>query len=67
MFEHRGHIEDLARGHSMRVEMRRPFPRRSRRQRLLDLGVQFETTALAILASGEAGIGNQLFAIDQPA
>src|SRR5258705_3562664 len=67
MFEHRGHIEDLARGNAILVEERRPFPRRPRRQRAFDLGVQFETTALAILASGEAGIGNQLFAIDQPA
>src|SRR3981189_3523118 len=67
MFEHRRHIEDLPRGNSILVEEHRPFPRRPRRQRAFDLGVQFETTPLAILASGEAPMGDQLFAIDQPA
>src|SRR5262249_29064180 len=67
MREHGGHVEDPAGGHPVLVEERRPFLRRSSRQRLLDFSLQFETAPLAILAAGEARIGDELTAADQAA
>src|SRR6516165_4524951 len=67
MLEHGGHVEHFAGGNAALVEESRPFLRRSHRERLLDLSLQFEPTALAILARGEARIGGELTAADQPA
>src|SRR6516165_6849872 len=67
MCEHGGHVEDFARGDAVLVEGRRPFLRRSRRERLFDLSLQFETAPLAILAASEARIGDELAAADQTA
>src|SRR5262245_65132678 len=67
MREHGGHVEDFACGNAVLVEERRPFLGRSCRERLFDLGLQFETAPLAILAAGEARIGDELTAADQTA
>jgi len=67
MLEHGGHVEHFPGGNAALVEERRPFLRRSRRERLLDLSLQFEPKALAILARGEARIDGKFAAADQPA
>ena len=67
MLEHGGHVEHFAGGNAALVEESRPFLRRSHRERLLDLSLQFETAALAILAPGETRIGGKLTAADQSA
>src|SRR5262249_22033015 len=67
MLEHGGHVEHFPGRTAALVEERRPFLRRSRRERLLDLSLQFEPTALAILARGEAWIDGKFAAAEQPA
>ena len=49
------------------VEHRLPFPGRLRRERTLDLGAQLGPICLAVLAIGEPGVVDQIFASDQPA
>src|SRR5262245_41684593 len=67
MFEHGGHVEDLSGRNPVLVEERGPFLRRSPRKRALDLRLQFETTALAILAADESRVGHEPLATDQAA
>src|ERR687887_2272466 len=67
MLEHGWHVEDLAGGDAVLVEECGPFLCRPRRKRALELGLQFETAALAVLPAGKARIGDEFLAVDQPA
>jgi hypothetical protein len=67
MLQRRGHVEHFAGRNAVRVEQVRPFGRRTRRQRLLDLGIERVAVALSVLAAGEAWIGLQFVAADQTA
>src|SRR5262249_57388255 len=67
VLQHRWHVEHLAGGNAVLVEERRPFLCRARGQRLLDLGIQLEPPALALLALGEAPIARELVTADQTA
>src|SRR4029077_4357781 len=67
MLEHRRHVEHLASRNTMLVEDRGPLARGLAGQRRLDLGVELEAVALAILASGKARIVDEVLAPDQAA
>ena len=67
MLEDGGHVENFAGRHSVLVEQGRPLLRRSRCERSLNLGIELEQAALAILAVAKARVVDKLLAADQAA
>src|SRR5262249_39628783 len=65
MLEHGGEGENPPRPEAGFFEERGPHPRPSRRKRALELRLQFETVALAILAADKALIADESLAADQ--